>query len=142
MLTYQESGVIVGRNGSAQALFCDRAPFAIANISHSDGDCSVSGRAELFYTPLGMFVRVWTCGLEDGVYSLTLNAGEICIYLPPLYARGGEAWSEALTGKISTSEMLHGSINIIEYDSDGSRPVASGKVRSPIMRELEILRAL
>ena len=142
MLTYQERGALAERCGSAQTLFCDRAPFAVANISHSDGACPINGRAELFYTPLGMFVRVLVRGLEDGVYSLTLSSGEICIYLPPLYARGGEAWSEALTGKISASEMLHGCINVIEYDSDGGRPVACGNVRSPIVREMELLRAL
>ena len=128
--------------GAAQRLFCDRIPFALSSISQIGERGSVSGKAELYYAPMGMFVRVWARGLEDGVYSLVLRAGEIRLYLPPLYARDGYAWTEALTGKISPSEMLHGSVDIMAYDSKQYTLVASGKVHSPLGADIELPCAL
>ncbi len=126
----------------AEALCRGRTPFASAYIHGETQTGEVIGGAELYYTPLGMLVRVGVSGLVDGVYSLSLGReGEVSLFLPPLYARGGSAWCTALTGKISASEILGAEICVIEYREGERADVACGVVRSPLLSRFELMKA-
>ena len=132
----------VGASLGADTLCRGRTPFATSEISAEVETENVEGIAEMYYTPLGMLVRVGVTGLEDGVFSLILGKeGELNVYLPPLYARDGEAWCTALTGKISPSQILGGEIRIVEYRGFERINVAKGSIRSPLTPQISLAKA-
>lgn len=119
-----------------------RTPFAASEIKAETEMQDIEGIAELYYTPLGMLVRVGVTGLEDGVFSLILGKeGELNVYLQPLYARDGEAWCTALTGKISPSQILGGEIRIVEYRGFERIDLAKGIIRSPLIPQISLAKA-
>ena len=134
------------QNGSpcigTEALCRGRTPFASAYIYGETANGDINGYAELYYTPLGMLVKVGVSGLEDGVYSLSLGReGQIILFLPPLYAKNGSAWCTALTGKISASEILGTDINIIGYHEKERTDIAYGVIQSPLLKRFELMEA-
>lgn len=126
--------------GGAEELCRGRTVFAGSHIIGREN--GVEGTASFYYTPLGMLIRVSVCGLDDGVYCLSVltdDGGEFM--LPPLYAKSGNAWCSALTGKISACRIFGGKIMIARCEADGTVYVAGGGIRPPRIGEVSLRTA-
>ncbi len=126
--------------GGAEELCRGRTVFAGSRIIGREN--GVEGTASFYYTPLGMLIRVSVCGLEDGVYSLSVltdDGGEFM--LPPLYAKNGNAWCSALTGKISACRIFGGTIMITRRETERTVGIAVGRIRPPRIGEVSLRAA-
>lgn len=126
--------------GGAEELCRGRTVFAGSHIIGREN--GVEGTASFYYTPLGMLVRVSVCGLEKGVYSLSVltdDGGEFM--LPPLYAQNGHAWCSALTGKISACRIFGGKITVTRREADITVDIADGRIRPPRIGEVSLRAA-
>ena len=139
-VTSEKESVGAGILYGAGTLGKGRSPFAGVDIYGMGANRGVRGRADFYYTPLGMLICVSVKGLagENGVYCLSFvsaderseEVGMKCV-IPPLYERNGYAWCSALTGKVSPSEIFGKRVVMRSLRRGYEKvEVASGVVRS------------